>query len=127
MAPFSSSAQNLPMTNPSLETSSDEADSHSESHLKNSPATASNGAPADQSRRTWNYRVMSFEHGEEAWQAIHEVYYSGGIPSAYTSTPAVVMWDTADGGDAALRVLGRMREALLKPVLTESDFPGADR
>lgn len=73
------------------------------------------------SRRTWNYRVLSFRHGDEAWQAIHEVHYRDGVPIAYTETPAVVLWDP-DDVDGGLRSLERMREALSKPVLTDTDF-----
>lgn len=74
------------------------------------------------SKRTWNYRVISFRHGEEAWCAIHEVYYDDGVPTGHTVEPAVAMWDPEEGDDAGVRTLERMREALAKPVLTESDF-----
>ena len=73
-------------------------------------------------RRTWNYRVMRFEHGEDAWEAIHEVHYEGGRLLAYSTEPAVLMWNESDGSLAALRCMERMKEALLKPVLTEADF-----
>lgn len=73
------------------------------------------------SRGTWNYRVMSFKYGEEAWQAIHEVHYRDGEPIAYTVNPAVVMWDS-DDVDGGARCLERMREAFSKPVLTDADF-----
>lgn len=80
------------------------------------------GVSASPSRSTWNFRVMSFRHGEDAWCAIHEVYYENGVPTAYTTTPAVVMWDPEEGDGAGNRVLDRMREALGKPFLTEADF-----
>lgn len=77
----------------------------------------------DVSRRTWNYRVMSFQHGEDAWQAIHEVHYQDGVPIGYSATPADVMWDLAEREmEGGLLCLERMKEALLKPVLTEADF-----
>ena len=78
------------------------------------------GAP---SRRTWNYRVISFNRHEGAWLAIHEVHYRDGVPVMYSLGPAVILWDAEEDGDAGRRCLDRMREALDKPVLTESDFP----
>lgn len=72
--------------------------------------------------RTWNYRVMRFEHGEDAWEAIHEVHYEDGRLVGYGAEPAVVMWSDSDGSLAALRCMEQMKEALLKPVLTEADF-----
>lgn len=80
------------------------------------------GVPITPSKSTWNYRVISFRHGEDAWCAIHEVYYDNGTPTAYSSTPAVAMWDPQEGDGAGNRTLDRMREALGKPVLTEGDF-----
>lgn len=80
------------------------------------------GSTSSPSKRTWNYRVISFRHGEEAWCAIHEVYYDDGVPTGHTVEPAVAMWDLEEGDDAGARTLERMREALAKPVLTESDF-----
>ena len=74
------------------------------------------------SKSTWNYRVISFRHGEDAWCAIHEVYYDNGVPKAYSSEPAVVMWDPEEGDGTGCQVLDRMKEALGKPVLTEKDF-----
>lgn len=88
-----------------------------------SAQTASDeSSPSYPSKRTWNYRVISFRHGEEAWCAIHEVYYDDGVPTGHTVEPAVAIWDPAEGEDAGVRTLERMREALAKPVLTESDF-----
>jgi len=78
--------------------------------------------PASPSRSTWNYRVMSFRHGEDAWCAIHEVYYDNGVPTAYSKTPAVAMWDPEEGDGAGSRTVDRFREALSKPVLTVDDF-----
>ena len=78
------------------------------------------------SRRTWNYRVIRFEHAEETSQALHEVHYEAGRPVAYSAEPAVVLWGEDDDSCAPLWVLERMKEALLKPVLTEADFRGAE-
>lgn len=87
------------------------------------PSAHAMDEPVATPRRTWNYRVMSFRHGEDAWLAIHEVHYQDGMPIAYTESPAVVMWDTEDGTIAGgMKCLERMKEALLKPVLTEADF-----
>ena len=65
---------------------------------------------------------MSFRHGEDAWCAIHEVYYENGVPTAYSTTPAVAMWDPEEGDGAGSRTVDRFREALSKPVLTVDDF-----
>ncbi|MFM0648093.1 hypothetical protein PQR14_27560 [Paraburkholderia bryophila] len=72
---------------------------------------------------SWNYRVVEFsnEFGE-TFRAIHEVYYSNGVPNGYAQDAAAIQWDTDEGDEGALRVLQRMREALAKPVLTEKDF-----
>jgi hypothetical protein len=50
------------------------------------------------------------------------VYCDNGVPTAYTTNPAVVMWDPEEGDGAGDRTVERMREALGKPVLTEEDF-----
>ncbi|WP_397533112.1 hypothetical protein [Roseateles sp.] len=79
-------------------------------------------APAPPSRRTWNYRVISFKQGEDAWCAIHEVYYEYGVPVTYGTSPAVALWDVEEGDVAGRSCMDRMREALNKPFLTEGDF-----
>lgn len=124
--PLDSGVQNRLMTSPSGDPSSNDVDHHVDSPAEDIRTTASDSAAYGQSRRTWNYRVMSFKHGEDAWQAIHEVHYRDGRPTAYSSSAAVVMWDTDGGSDAGLWVLDRMKEALSKPVLTESDFPNVE-
>jgi hypothetical protein len=87
--------------------------------------TSTDSAPSSPagSSRTWNYRVLSFRNGDEAWQAIHEVHYRDGVPIAHPEAPAVLMWDP-DDVDGGLLNLERMREALSKPVLTDADFGG---
>ncbi len=75
------------------------------------------------SKRTWDYRVMSFNDGEDAWQAIHEVQYLGDVPVMFSLGPVVVLWNSEEDGEAGRRCVERMREALDKPVLTPSDFP----
>lgn len=72
--------------------------------------------PTSQSKCTWNYGVISFRHGEDAWCAIHEVYYGNGVPTAYTSSPAVVMRHPEEGDEAGNRTMDRMLVALAKPV-----------
>lgn len=69
---------------------------------------------------------MDFVSGAQAWTAIHEVYYEGGRPRGYTEGPAAVMWDTEEGISGGLRVLERMKDALLKPPLKETDFGPPD-
>jgi hypothetical protein len=76
------------------------------------------------SRRTWNYRVMRFKHGEESWQAVHEVYYEAGIPVGYSGEPAVILWGEEEDSCTPFSILDRMKEALLKPALTEEEFQG---
>ncbi|HCZ48003.1 MAG TPA: hypothetical protein DCZ11_03240 [Gammaproteobacteria bacterium] len=75
---------------------------------------------------TWNYRIIEFvEPGtEESWFAIHEVYYDdAGRPESYSEGAAVVMSHDAAGQSRELSwVLDKMRDALLKPTLRESDF-----
>jgi len=57
---------------------------------------------------------------DEPWLAIHEVYYKEtGECRAYTENPVSVFADDVAGIGW---VLDRMREALEKPVLSESDF-----
>ena len=82
--------------------------------------TGTHAQPA--TRGTWNYRVMRFESGEDAWEAIHEVYYEGGRLVAYSAEPAVAMWNELDKPLGALRCLARMKEALSKPVLRDVVF-----
>ena len=65
---------------------------------------------------------MDFVSDEDAWSAIHEVHYEGGRPRGYTEGPAAVLWDTEEGMTGGLRVLERMKDALLKPTLKEADF-----
>lgn len=80
--------------------------------------------------RTWNYRVIervtplkTQPGATDVYRAIHEVHYeSDGRPVAYSEDPATIGWDPAEGDDAPLAILDRMREALTKPVLTEQDF-----
>ena len=78
---------------------------------------------------TWNYRVIEFitpsPEGmpEGSWRAIHEVYYDeNGRPNGYAESSAVIGWHTDEGDSAPFTILERMREALAKPVLIESDF-----
>lgn len=75
---------------------------------------------------SWNYRVIEFidPSTNEPWRAIHEVHYDdSGRASSYSESPAVVVSVDPAGEPAALSwVLDRMREALNRPVLVESDF-----
>jgi hypothetical protein len=72
--------------------------------------------------RYWNFRVMEFSHGDETWRAIHEVHYEHNVPVSYSENAAIVMWAPEEGETAGLAVVERMREAMGKPVLRESDF-----
>lgn len=74
---------------------------------------------------SWNYRVIEFvdEQGYP-WRAIHEVHYDdAGKPVSYTEDAASVISSDGAGINAPLAwVLEKMREALDKPVLVETDF-----
>ncbi len=71
----------------------------------------------------WNYRVIEFTEADcGPFRQIHEVHYdANGKPQAYSENPAVIMWDVAEK-KAALEILGKMKEALNKPVLFTTDF-----
>ena len=74
----------------------------------------------------WNYRVIEFvdPSGDEVWQAIHEVHYDeAGTPVSYSDNPAPVISSDDGGKEADLGwVLDKMREALDKPAMKETDF-----
>ena len=73
----------------------------------------------------WNYRVIEFiDPNEGPWRSIHEVHYDEkGKPTSYTEEPARVVSFDDGGNERELSwVLDRMRDALGKPVLRESDF-----
>ena len=73
----------------------------------------------------WDYRVIEFVDPDSGpWFAIHEVFYDdAGIPNSYTEAPARVVSCDDGGNDKPLVwVIDRMREALDKPVLRETDF-----
>lgn len=72
--------------------------------------------------RHWNCRVIEFPSEEDAWFAIHEVYYEHGLPLAYSKSAADPGWTGDDGPDAGLNQLEKFRAALSKPVLKLSDF-----
>ncbi len=82
---------------------------------------------SEPSHRHWNYRAIRFEHGEDSHIAIHEVHYRDGRPVAYSETPAVVLWSVEEADWTGLAILDRMREALGKPVLLESEFQDSGR
>ncbi len=78
---------------------------------------------------TWNYRVIEFVAPsadgvpENRWRAIHEVHYDdSGRPQGYTENPAVIEWSADEDDSAPFSALERMKAALAKPVLVESDF-----
>lgn len=75
--------------------------------------------------RHWNYRAIRFEHGEDSDIADHELHYQDGMPVAYSETPAVVLGSIEEPDGAGLVILDRMREALVKPALLESEFPAS--
>lgn len=79
--------------------------------------------------RHWNYRVIEFVAPDgETWRAIHEVHSDDdGNLTGYGEKPAPVMGEAVDGDirGGLEWTLDRMREALDKPVLRESDFCGA--
>lgn len=40
---------------------------------------------------SWNYRIIKHLNGEHTYYAIHEVYYTDGIPDACTACPAQIL------------------------------------
>lgn len=76
-------------------------------------------------KRTWNYRAIRFELGDDSYTAIHEVHYEADKPVAYSANEAVVMW-TDDDQRGGHTVLERMRLALDKPALSPSDFDSGE-
>jgi hypothetical protein len=78
----------------------------------------------EQSKRSWNYRVIEFVTVLETWREIREVHYDSGVPVGYSAVPADVSWfpNDVDNDSTPIAILDRMREALSKPVLTAKDF-----
>lgn len=70
--------------------------------------------------RTWNYRVVETRHDDDVCHSIREVHYENDRPIAYSENPVTMVWEVDE--DDPRRMLGRMREALDKPVLRERDF-----
>jgi hypothetical protein len=70
---------------------------------------------------TWNYRVVKHTDSEGITHfGIHEVYYDkDGRPSMYTESAMAPYGETLE---ELAEDLERMREALIKPVLTDEDF-----
>ncbi|QNL49656.1 hypothetical protein H8S90_23555 [Olivibacter sp. SDN3] len=71
----------------------------------------------------WNCRIMAHHHSnsEDAYFAIHEIYYEKDIPVSYTENAvAVVFEELSDISD----YLDKMKLALSKPVLWAGEkFP----
>jgi hypothetical protein len=64
----------------------------------------------------WNYRVIDID----GFLGIHEVYYRDDIPRSYTVNPVPIV------GENILEIMStisHMSEALIKPILTDKDFP----
>ncbi len=93
-------------------------------HQSDDPDKSANSAHPE---RHWNYRAIRFEHGEDSHVAVHEVYYESGKPVAYTDMAAVIMWFEEEGPDTGFKILKRLREALMKPVLTQADFQSREQ
>jgi hypothetical protein len=55
------------------------------------------------------------------------VLYQNGEPAGYSSVSASARWVEDEGDEAAQRILGRMREALMTPVLRPVDFYGREK
>jgi len=78
----------------------------------------------------WNYRIIAHTEAApgENWLGIHEVYYSDQettIPSSYTVDAADVI--STEGLVGLHWVLDHMAEALMRPILTDADFPNAEK
>lgn len=72
---------------------------------------------------SWNYRVVkTIVCGEESY-GIHEVYYDEqGEPRMFSADPCPVYSETLEGLE---KEISRFEAALGRPILQESNFPGA--
>lgn len=90
--------------------------------MASSASLTQENVEASSSGSTWNYRIMDFFSGEDAWSAIHKVYYEDGEPMRLADGAAAVVWDCSKGIIAGLRILERMKDALFKPPLEGADL-----
>jgi|DEB0MinimDraft_10_1074344.scaffolds.fasta_scaffold00062_10 hypothetical protein len=68
---------------------------------------------------SWDYRVISVDYGDDVEYGIHEVFYTGDTPVAYTEEPVPVVGNTLE--ELAF-TLEYMKQALEKDVLTDEVF-----
>lgn len=68
---------------------------------------------------SWNYRVIAVDYGDDVEYGIHEVFYTGDTPVAYTEEPVPVIGNTPE--ELAF-TLEYMKQALDRPILTYEDF-----
>jgi hypothetical protein len=68
---------------------------------------------------TWNYRVVHREIDGEDVYAIHEVYYTAGVPDMVTENPIYPMGETWDEFRADLNSYNM---AMLDPILEYDDI-----
>jgi len=70
---------------------------------------------------TWNYRVV--DHGTHF--ALHEVYYTDGVPTSWTTEPVTFVCDPEDGATGVQESLAMAaKSAIEHPVLLAADLPG---
>ena len=72
----------------------------------------------------WNYRILRHIYKADDWLAVHEVHYDdNGEPNSCTSEPIQIVQDDME----AMRWgLGKIQEALEKPVIDYSYFEGLE-
>ncbi len=68
---------------------------------------------------TWNHRVIAKEYKGELTFAIHEVFYTDGVPYACTEDAVGV---SGENLAELTQTLEWMKEALMRPILNYADF-----
>ena len=73
---------------------------------------------------TWDFRSIEFASGTpDAFCEIRAVYYhTDGRLDYYASKPASINWSTYDNNVKPLDIISKIKDALTKPILKESDF-----
>jgi hypothetical protein len=70
----------------------------------------------------WNHRVLAFQHNEEIYFKVHEVYYdSNDIPNSYAESATTI---EGDGLKSLKWINDRIADAFKKPILYGgAEFP----
>lgn len=79
----------------------------------------------EKSEKTWNYRIVH-HHQPEEWFGLHEVFYTGGRPTAMTVNQVTFACDGEEGPEGIIQALKMaLADATGRPVLDEAEIPGA--